>query len=56
MEGSLTTYRFNRAHYVQSSRYAINNGVDYLEIQRSPGIRLPTFLERAKPACQSLEN
>jgi len=56
MEGSLTTYRFNNAHYVQRSRYPINNGVSYLEIQRTTGIKMPAFLERAKPACQSLEN
>ena len=55
MEGSLTTYRFNNAHYVQHSRYAINNGVDFLEIQGSAGIKMPAFLDRAKPACQSVE-
>ena len=52
MEGSLTTYRFNNAHhYAQRSRYAINNGVAYLEIQETVGIPLPAFLQRAKPAC-----
>ena len=57
MEGSLTTYRFSNAqHYVPRSRYAINNGVSYLEIQETVGIPLPVFLQRAKPACQPLEN
>ena len=57
MEGSLTTYRFNNTHhYVQRSRYPINNGVDYLEIQGTTGIKMPAFLERAKPACQSGRN
>lgn len=54
-EGALTTYRFNN-RYVTRSRYAINNGVDYLEIQRTVGIKMPAFLERAKPACPNVED
>jgi hypothetical protein len=57
MEGSLTTYRFTNAHhYVSRSRYPINNGVDYLEIQRTTGIEMPAFLKRAKLGCPSIEN
>jgi hypothetical protein len=57
MEGSLTTYRFNRTQrYVTRSRYPINNGVSFLEIQQSTGIKMPAFLERAKRGCESLDN
>lgn len=57
MEGGLTTYRINNAnHYVPRSRYAINNGVAYLDIQETVGIKMPAFLERAKPACTPVED
>jgi hypothetical protein len=52
-EGALTTYRFNNAHhYVPRSRYGINNGVSYLEIQQTVGIPMPPVFDRAKPACK----
>ena len=54
-EGTLNTYRFSN-HYVQRSRYAINNGVSYLEMQETVGIKMPAFIERAKAACTSLED
>ena len=57
MEGSLVTYRFRKARYVQSGGgYPINHryGTFDLDIQGGPGHKMPGILERARAGCKTL--
>jgi len=54
VEGSLTTYRFGKRGYVPfGAGYPINHGNFDLDMQGDSGNKMPTPLERARPACES---
>jgi hypothetical protein len=53
VEGSLYTYRFRDGRYTRVARsYAINHGNYELDVQGGLGHRLPSFLGRARKACE----
>jgi hypothetical protein len=57
MEGSLETYRFRKARYVQSGRaYPINHryGTFDLDIQGGSGNKMPGILKSARAGCKTL--
>ena len=57
MEGSLVTYRFRKARYVQSGAgYPVNHryGTFDLDIQGGSGHKMPGILDRARAGCKTV--